>query len=100
MKNTYNETSGKLAKTFSFTRKDGEVSNFIGTAFEVMKGEGRGKNGHIAIKTNSLSRAISYLTRNGVEIDMDTLRSSPSGQPVFVYLKDEYAGFAIHLVQK
>jgi len=98
--NTYNETSDKLAKIFNFTRKEGEVSSFVGTIFEVMKGVGRGQNGHIAVKTNSVSRAISYLTRNGIEVDMDTIKTLPSGQPVFVYLKDEFAGFAIHLVQK
>jgi len=97
---SYNDASEKLAAAFNFPRKEGEVSSFIGTAFEVMKSIGRGKNGHIAIKTNSVSRAMAYLTRNGVAVDMDSVKNSPAGQPVFVYLADEVGGFAIHLTQK
>ena len=65
-----------------------------------MKSIGRGEKGHIAVKTNSVPRAIAYLTRNGVKIDMTTVKNSLAGQPVFVYLADEIGGFAIHLTQK
>jgi len=98
--NSYNETSKKLAATFNLPIKEGEVGSFIGTAFEVMKSAGRGRNGHIAVKTNSVSRAIAYLTSNGIAVDMNTVKNSPTGQPVFVYLANELGGFAIHLTQK
>ena len=58
-----------------------------------------GKNGHIAIKTNSIARAMAYLERNGVEIDMDTAKFS-DGAMIAVYLKEEIGGFAVHLLQK
>jgi 2-dehydro-3-deoxyphosphogluconate aldolase/(4S)-4-hydroxy-2-oxoglutarate aldolase len=95
----YTEMSEKLATIFNFPREEGEVSSFIGTAFEVMKTAGRGKNGHIAIKTNNVSRAIAYLNRSGIEVDMSTVKNSPEGQPVFAYLANDIGGFAIHLTQ-
>lgn len=95
----YTEISEKLATIFNFPREEGEVSSFIGTAFEVMKTAGRGKNGHIAIKTNNVSRAIAYLNRSGIAIDMSTVKNSLEGQPIFAYLENDIGGFAIHLAQ-
>jgi len=60
---------------------------------------GLGKNGHIAIKTNNIYRAISYLERNGVEVDMSTAKGPEGGPIVAVYLKEEVGGFALHLLQ-
>lgn len=80
--------------------KEGSSSNFVGNIFEIMKGNGLGKNGHIAISTNSISRAISYLERKNIALDMTTAKG-PDGDPITsVYLKDTFNGFAIHLLQK
>jgi 2-dehydro-3-deoxyphosphogluconate aldolase/(4S)-4-hydroxy-2-oxoglutarate aldolase len=89
----------RLATIFDFPIKEGNSSNFIGTGIEINKSMGLGTNGHIAIKTKSLPRAISYLERNGVEVDMSTAKSSEGGPIVAVYLKEEIGGFAIHLLQ-
>lgn len=86
----------KIASLFNFLLKEGNSSNFAGTAVEVMKGKGLGQNGHVAIKTNSLARAIAYLERHGVEVDMSTAKGSPM---IAVYLKEEIGGFAFHLLQ-
>ena len=50
-------------------------------------------------KTNSLPRAVAYLERNGVEVDMSTAKGPAGGPIVAVYLKDEIGGFAVHLLQ-
>ena len=57
----------KFSQIFNFTLKEGNNSNFAGTGIEVNKSIGLGKNGHIAIKTNSIPRAIAYLERNGFQ---------------------------------
>lgn len=93
------EVSKKFSSIFGLPLKEGNNSNFAGTGIEVSKGVGSGKNGHIAIKTNSIARAMAYLERNGVEIDMDTAKFS-DGAMIAVYLKEEIGGFAVHLLQK
>ena len=93
------EVSKKFSSIFGLPLKEGNNSNFAGTGIEVSKGAGLGKNGHIAIKTNSIARAMAYLERNGVEIDMDTAKFS-DGAMIAVYLKEEIGGFAVHLLQK
>ncbi|MBD5147400.1 MAG: bifunctional 4-hydroxy-2-oxoglutarate aldolase/2-dehydro-3-deoxy-phosphogluconate aldolase [Oscillibacter sp.] len=88
----------KAAKTmcalFGLEYKPGNSSIFAGGAVEYMKTPYLGRNGHIAIATNSLDRAVYHLGRQGVEFDESTRK------PKAIYLKDEVAGFAIHLVQK
>ncbi|NLG84079.1 MAG: bifunctional 4-hydroxy-2-oxoglutarate aldolase/2-dehydro-3-deoxy-phosphogluconate aldolase [Firmicutes bacterium] len=89
----------RLCALFNFPLKEGNSSNFAGTAFEVMKGPGPGTKGHIAIQTNYIHRAIAYLERNGIPVDMSTAREA-NGVLIAVYLKEEVAGFALHLLQK
>jgi 2-dehydro-3-deoxyphosphogluconate aldolase/(4S)-4-hydroxy-2-oxoglutarate aldolase len=90
--------ASRLSRIFNMPLKEGSSSNFAGAAIEVNKGKGLGANGHIAIKTNSIQRAIAYLERNGMEVDMSTAKG-PADAIVAVYLKEEFGGFAVHLLQ-
>jgi 2-dehydro-3-deoxyphosphogluconate aldolase/(4S)-4-hydroxy-2-oxoglutarate aldolase len=90
----------KFSQMFNFTLKEGNSSNFAGTGIEVNKSIGLGKNGHMAIKTNSIPRAIVYLERNGFRVDMTTAKGPTNGPMVAVYMKEEIGGFAVHLLQK
>jgi len=98
------ETSLDIAKQvssiFNMSLKEGKSSNFAGKGIEVSKSKGLGTNGHIAISSNSITRAISFLERKGVAVDMNTAKKNASGGYVAVYLKDEIGGFAVHLLQK
>jgi 2-dehydro-3-deoxyphosphogluconate aldolase / (4S)-4-hydroxy-2-oxoglutarate aldolase len=85
---------------FNFPVKEGNSSNFAGTGIEVNKSIGLGKNGHIAIRTNSIPRAITYLERNGFVVDLSTAKGPAGGAMVAVYMKEEVGGFAVHLLQK
>ncbi len=85
---------------FSFGIRELPVSYFAGEGLEFMKNGGRGTNGHIAICTNSVDRAVYHLTRRGVEVDMTTAQYNPDGSMRFIYLKDEIGGFAYHLVKR
>ncbi len=94
------EKTARLFETmFNFTTKVGEKSSFAGTQIEIMNTQGRGKKGHIAISTNSVERAMYHLGLRGVEFDMDTLKIK-DGKAQFVYLKEEFLGFAVHLTVK
>lgn len=89
----------KLNSAFAFGVKEGNSSSFVSNAIEVMKSMYLGKNGHIAIKTNSISAAIDELDRRGFVMDMDTAKYKDD-KMIAVYLKDEFGGFAVHLLQK
>lgn len=90
----------KFCAMFSMPLKEGNSSNFAGKGIEVNKAQGPGVNGHIAVATNSLPRAIAWLERSGVAIDHASAKKDPAGNMVAVYLKEETGGFAVHLLQK
>ncbi len=90
----------RFSSLFNMALKEGNSSNFAGKGIEVNKSKGMGQHGHIAIATNSISRAIAYLERNGVAVDMSSAKKDTSGNMIAVYLKDEIGGFAAHLLQK
>ncbi len=58
-----------------------------------------GTNGHIAIRTNNIDRALYYLAKRGYEPDEMTAKYK-NGKLSAVYLKSEFGGFAMHLLQK
>ena len=93
------DTATKLCKLLGWTMKVGNSSIFAGMGIEVMKTPFRGTKGHIGIKTNFIVRAKAYLERQGFEFD-ESSANVKDGQLKAIYLKDEIAGFAIHLVQK
>ena len=84
----------------SEAQNEGTKGIFVGDAFEVMKLNGVGTRGHIAIKTSSVDRAIAYFERMGIEFDKDTVTYFDDGRPKFIYFKDEICGFAVHLIEK
>lgn len=98
------EEADKVAKMFcsmfDFEYKPGNSSIFCGTGVECNKSIGKGTNGHIAIGTSDVDRAMYHLAKRGVEFDMDTLKTDDKGRAKVVYLKGEFGGFAIHLVKR
>lgn len=91
--------AAQLVKLLGVAAKDGNSSMFVGAGFELMKKPGRGKNGHIAIGCNSVERAQWHLERRGFEFAEDS-KVVKDGKLVAIYLKNEIADFAFHLVQK
>lgn len=86
--------------TFGFRKKTGNSSVFAGTGVEVMKSPYLGLHGHIAVQTDSIDRAVWHLERRGVEFDHSTAKYNAAGKMAAIYLKQEFGGFAVHLVQK
>ncbi len=93
------KTANMFGRFFGFEVKNGNSSVFASSAIELNKTPGPGKCGHIAIGTNYIERAIYHMQLQGFEFDMDSALYK-DGKMVRIYMKDDFAGFAVHLVQK
>ena len=85
---------------FGFAKKVGNSSVFASTYVECMKQPFKGKMGHIAVSTNSVKRAMYQLKARGYTIDEQSVKCDAKGNPTVAYLKDDFGGFAVHLVLK
>lgn len=92
--------AGRFAELFGFDVKPGRNSVLAGRGIEVVKGRSRGELGHIAITTASIERSVSYLARRGVAVDPASEKRAADGSLTAVYLVDEIAGFAVHLLRE
>ncbi|MGI5896302.1 MAG: bifunctional 4-hydroxy-2-oxoglutarate aldolase/2-dehydro-3-deoxy-phosphogluconate aldolase [Oscillospiraceae bacterium] len=90
----------QFAALFGMAINDGEKSIFMDDVIEIMKFDGRGTNGHIAIQTNDIHRAMYYLAGKGISFIEDSKTYDANGKLNLVYLEGEIGGFAIHLKQK
>lgn len=88
-----------LNNAFGFKVRAGVSSNFASESIEVMRSNYLGRNGHIAVRTNSIPRAAEKLRQAGYETDPSTAKFK-GDKMTAVYLKDEFGGFAVHLLQK
>ena len=94
------KTAGDFCKIFGFEKDEREKSVFAGLGLEIMKMQGRGKFGHIAIATNSVERAVYHLSKRGCEFDYDSATYDNDGKIKFIYIKEDMGGFGVHLVNK
>lgn len=93
------KAANRFAFLFGWPVKVGNSSIFAGTAVEVMKTPFKGANGHIAVRTNYIERAVNYMsTVLGVEFEEP--KKDEKGKYKAIYLKEQVGGFAIHLVQR
>lgn len=92
--------AGSFEKLFGFAKKYGNSSVFAGTAIEVMKQPYLGKNGHIAIQTNYIDRAVFHLKQQGYTFNEESKKYGKDGKLTAIYFTEEFGGFAVHLVQK
>ncbi|MBO4515065.1 MAG: bifunctional 4-hydroxy-2-oxoglutarate aldolase/2-dehydro-3-deoxy-phosphogluconate aldolase [Lachnospiraceae bacterium] len=91
--------SNRFAFLFGMPAKIGNSSVFAGTAVEVMKTPFKGANGHIAIRTNYIERAVNYMT-TVLGVEFEEPKRDEKGKYKAIYLKEQIGGFAVHLVQK
>ena len=71
---------------------------FASSGIEVMKTMFKGKNGHIAIRTNSVELAVAELAKKGFAYDESSAKYK-NGELTAIYFQNEIAGFAIHLLK-
>ena len=93
------DSANLFSHLFCFPIKEGASSIFAGSGFEVIKKRFLGKHGHIAIATNDIRRAITYLKMKDISILPETAKEK-DGKLKAIYLDQEVSGFAIHLMQK
>lgn len=89
----------RFASLFGTEAKEGKSSVFAGSYVEIMKSMGRGTCGHIAVGVNYVDRAVYHLRRRGFSFDEASKIYQDDGKLKSVYLADEIAGFAVHLIQ-
>ncbi len=87
-------------KAFSFQKDERSTSIFAGSGVEFMKSPYLGKNGHIAVGTSNVKRAMFQLEKRGISFDLSTLKTAADGEYVSIYLQEEVCGFAVHIVKK
>ena len=93
-------TARTLCSLFNLEYKAGNSSIFAGSEFECLKKPFLGKNGHLCVGTNNMNRALYYLEKKGIEFNEDTRSLDDKGNTKNIYLKDEFGGFAIHIMKK
>ena len=89
-----------LAGLLGWDIREGNSSIFCGAGFEMMKKPFRGTHGHFAIGCTNVRRAKWHLEQRGFVFEDESTASVKNGKMVAIYLKDEIAGFAVHLMQK
>ncbi|MBP3634720.1 MAG: bifunctional 4-hydroxy-2-oxoglutarate aldolase/2-dehydro-3-deoxy-phosphogluconate aldolase [Oscillospiraceae bacterium] len=93
------QVAEQMGAAFGFAAKIGASSIFASSGVEIMKTMYLGTNGHLAVKTNNIGLAIADLEKKGFTVDMSTAKEK-NGKMIAVYLKQEFGGFAVHLLQK
>jgi len=92
-------SANQLSNLFYFPIKKGTNSIFAGPGFEFVKNRFLGKHGHIAIATDDIHRATTYLKMKGISVLPETTKEK-DGKLKAIYLDQEVSGLAIHLLQK
>lgn len=85
---------------FGFDMCEIPVSFFVGSGLEILKYDGTGTKGHIAISCTSIPLAVRYLEKKGYAFDRDSVVYFEDGRIRLIYFKDEVAGFGVHLGTK
>lgn len=93
------KTASLLQTMFGFANQELPVSYFEGP-FEIMKENGRGRNGHIAVSVNNVARAAYHLESRGFAMDYDSAMYDEKDEMKFIYISGDVLGFDIHLTRK
>ena len=93
------DSARRLSALFGFPVTEKANSVYSGTGVEYLCRGGYGEKGHIGISTYSMERAITYLKARGAEFIEESRKYDAAGNLSCVYLKEEIAGFAVHIVK-
>lgn len=93
------ESANFFEKFFKIPKNIGKDSIYTGAEIEFMKSRVLGYHGHIAVGTDNIYMAKEYLESLGLEFFEDYIKYDEDGSMSVLYLKQEIAGFAVHLLQ-
>lgn len=99
-KESADKTADFIASVLGFNTRECTTATFAGDVAECMHNYNLGKVGHIGFSTNSIKRAMAYLESKGIELDEKGIKRNEKGEITCVYLKENIAGFALHIVQR
>lgn len=85
-------------KILATETKETDKSVFVG-GVELMNNIYQGAKGHLGLSCSNVDRTVFHLSKKGIEFDYDTAVYNNDSLE-FIYLKDEIAGFAVHLTRK
>ena len=88
-----------IASAFGFDVRRCGGADFAGDAVECMHNSRLGEKGHIGFSTNSIQRAMAYLSAKGIEFDESSIKRDAEGNITCIYFKEQVAGFALHIVK-
>lgn len=71
----------------------------VGNIFEVVIHSQRSLHGHIALQTDDIELAVTDFESKGITFREGTIRRDKSGKICFIYLEQEFGGFAFHLTR-
>lgn len=94
-KNDAKDTADTFSRLFLTETTETDKAYFAGEIVEILKKPYLGGKGHICISVNNFKRATAFLKKQGVEF----LEEGYTEGDV-AYLKNELAGFAVHIKQK
>lgn len=98
------EEAASIAKLFStvfgFEYKPGNSSIFTGSYVEVMKTPYLGEKGISPSAPIILPEPLPIWRSQGVAFNESSAKYDAKGRLVAIYLREEFGGFAVHLVQK
>ncbi len=83
---------------FGFTPNENALSIFSSPLIEIMKQDGPGEKGHIAIGCDNLEESRDFLVNRGLHVSQElTGKYDPTGAARVIYFEEQLGGFAIHL---
>lgn len=95
------KTAKTLCEIFDLIPKIPEKgSPYAGANIELVLPAGhKGKMGHIAFYTDDIEAGIRELEERGIALDHDAVKRNPDDNSIYlIYLKEEFCGFAVHLL--
>ncbi|MBO4217841.1 MAG: bifunctional 4-hydroxy-2-oxoglutarate aldolase/2-dehydro-3-deoxy-phosphogluconate aldolase [Clostridia bacterium] len=91
-------TAARLNTLLGLENDDRGGAIFTAGIFEIIKKKGRGEKGHIAVSCNNCDRAAEYIKRHGGGLIEESCEYGPDGRLKVAYLDEEFAGFALHII--
>ncbi len=88
-----------FSKLLGWPCRELKDATMVGQGIEVMKIPLRGEHGHLSIGANDVRRARWHLERQGFAFD-DASATVVNGKTIYLFLKEDIAGFSLHLEQK
>ena len=90
----------QFAEIFALPYLPGGRSDFSGAIAEFCRVKFPGAAGHIGIGAYNVARAKAYLEAKGVAFRDEFAQTDQNGNPTCLYLAQEFAGFAVHIVKR